>query len=343
MNSDPILEKLVRGDRDSEALLDPLGEANPLCTVGYGRAMQALGREVWIVGLQSEQSSRDATLCCLQRGRLSVELEFPSLPTIARDAQFWEVVDRLCERTGVTDIVAGSFNSTPFELPTLRGERSRRTRQELVLRLTDNDPPVRLGSNHKRNVKKAQKAGVMIRRTREKLEWLADHAALIRHSAQRRIARGESMSEETGAPLHRALLENGAAELFQAVLGTNVLSSVLILLSPRTGYYHSAGSSPEGMSIGASHFLINGIAGVLKEEGRNTFNLGAAEEGSSLARFKLGFGPETNVLPAATCYVGPTWRRHIINLIKLTRESLSSRKFHRAPPDSQPRGARGRS
>lgn len=319
MNSDRILEKLVRGDRNSEALLARLGAANPLCTVGYGRALQALGREVWIVGLRSEPSNWDATLCCIKRGRLSVELEFPSLPTIARDTQFWEVVDRLCERAGVTDIVAGSFNSTPFELPTLRGEMSRQTRQELVLRLRDSDSPVRLGSNHKRNVKKAQKAGVTIRRTRERLDWLSDHIVLMSQSAQRRIARGESISASTDTMPYRALMENGAAELFQAVLGTNVLSSVLILLSSRTGYYQSAGSSPDGMSVGASHFLINGIAGVLKEEGRDTFNLGGAAEGSSLARFKLGFRPETIVLPAATCYVGPTWKRKLRSAIQLMR------------------------
>lgn len=123
----------------------------------------------------------------------------------------------------------------------------------------------------------------------------------------------------TDTILYRALMENGAAELFQAVVETNVLSSVLVLLSSRTGYYQSAGSSHDGMNLGASHFLINGIAGVLKEEGRDTFNLGGAAEGSSLARFKLGFGPETVELPAATCYVGPIWKRKLRSAIRAVR------------------------
>lgn len=319
MNRDHILIKLVPGNRDSEVLLAQLGAANPFCTVEYGRAMQTLGREVWIVGLQSGPCGVDGALGCVRKGRLSIELEFPSLPVIARDIRFWEVVDRLCQRAGVTDIIAGSFNSTPFELPTLRGEVSRHTRQEFVLGLRGSDPASLLGSNHKRNVKKAQKAGVTIRRTRERLEWLSDHTVLMSHSAQRRIARGESISMGADTKPYRALMENEAAELFQAVLGTNVLSSVLVLLSARTGYYQSAGSSPDGMSIGASHFLIDGIAGILKEEGRDTFNLGGAAEGSSLARFKLGFGSETIVLPAATCYVGPIWKRKLQSAIRLIR------------------------
>jgi hypothetical protein len=339
MNSDQMLAEFVRGDRDHEELLTRLGEANPFCTVEYAKAMQALGREVWIVGLQSKPSVWDAALGCIRKGRLSVELEFPSSPAIARDLRFWEVVDRLCERAGVTDLIADSFGSTPFELPTLRGELSRNTRQEFVLRLTDTDLPSLLGSNHKRNVMKAQKAGVTIRRTRERPEWLSDHTALMSHSAGRRTARGESVSISTDSISYRALMENGAAELFQAVSGTNVLSSVLVLLSPRTGYYHSAGSSPDGMKMGASHFLMHGITRILKDECRETFNLGGAAEGSSLARFKLGFGPETLALPAAACYVGPTWRRNIITLIELARES--SRKFRRWTPDSEPRDTRG--
>lgn len=125
MNSDQILAKLVRGDHDSEALLAQLGAANPFCTVEYSRAMQALGREVWIVGLQSRPSGWDAALGCVKKGRLSVELEFPSLPAIAQDTRFWEVVDRLCERAGVTDVIANSFGSPPLVLPPLRGESAR--------------------------------------------------------------------------------------------------------------------------------------------------------------------------------------------------------------------------
>jgi RimJ/RimL family protein N-acetyltransferase len=181
------------------------------------------------------------------------------------------------------------------------------------------DPLSLLGSNHKRNVKKAQKAGVNIRRTREKMEWLSEHTALMSHSAQRRIARGESISVDADTKPYRALMQNGAAELFQAVLGENVLSSVLVLQSARTGYYQSAGSSPEGMNMGASHFLISGIAGVLRQEGRQTFNLGGAAEGSSLARFKLGFGPEIIALSEAVCYVGPKWKTKLRSAIRLMR------------------------
>lgn len=327
MDYEQILTQLTRGDSETEALLAHVGAANPFCTVEYGRAMQALGREVWVVALKSSATEEDGALACLRKGRLSVELEFPSLPAIARDVRFWDVVDRLCRKIGVTDIVAASFGSPSFELPALRGELSRHSRQEFLLPLRECDPASLLGTNHKRNVKKAQKAGVTIRRTRENVAWLSDHALLIGQSAQRRLARGEAISIGAATASHRVLLENGAAELFQAVLGNNVVSSVLVLLSPHTGYYESVGSSPEGMATGASHFLIHGITGILKDEGRDTFNLGGAAEGSTLARFKLGFGPETRVLQEAACYVGPVWKRKLrsaIHLVSSDRERLIS-------------------
>src|ERR1039458_4204023 len=121
MNSDPILTRFA-GDRGSEVLLTRPGAANPFCTAEYGRAMQALRRDVWIVGLQSGPCCEGVALACVTKRRLTRELEFPSLPPIARDTRFWEVVDRLCKRASITDIIAGSFGSTPFELPTLRGE-----------------------------------------------------------------------------------------------------------------------------------------------------------------------------------------------------------------------------
>ncbi len=319
MSTTSILTKLASGDRSSEELLTQSSRANPFCTVQYAQAMQSLGRDVWLVGVRSDSSNPDVTLGCIKRGRLSVELEFISLPACAASGEFWRAVDQLCRQAGVSDLVAATFNSPSFELPPLRGELSRRAREEYVLPLTGADLGAKLGSNHKRNVKKAQKAGVNIRRTRDNLDWLTQHTTLMAQSAQRRVARGEAVALDTEAAFYRALMQQGAAELFQAVLGDSILSSVFVMLSPLTGYYQSAGSSPEGMSLGASHFLLHEIAQVLQREGRYTFNLGGADRGSSLARFKLGFGPETVLLTAATAYIGAPWKKKLRSAVTLAR------------------------
>jgi GNAT superfamily N-acetyltransferase len=99
---------------------------------------------------------------------------------------------------------------------------------------------------------------------------------------------------------------------------------VLLLRAATSGYYQSAGTSPEGMAIGASQFLIHAVAQALRAEGASTFNLGGADDGSSLARFKAGFGARCIALPSAQCYVGPRWRRLATRGVELVRHDRST-------------------
>ena len=125
---------------------------------------------------------------------------------------------------------------------------------------------------------------------------------------ERRAARGESVSTNpVAAKEHRAYLASGAGELFQAVHNGHVVSSLLVLRSARTAYCQSTGTSPEGMRIGASPFLFHSVCAELNREGVRTINLGGTPEGSSLARFKAGFGATEVRLCACTCNVGPVW------------------------------------
>lgn len=312
-----ILARFANGASDAGALLTQAGVDNPFCTPEYARAMQAMGRDVWIIGIETT-GGRDAALALIRRGRLSTELEIESMPRVASD-DFWRQVRNLCKRCKVTDLVLGSISSRPFQLPALAGETTRRNRYEFVLRLSESGETGALSNNHRRNIRKAQNAGLAIRRTRDNVAWVSEHIALMKKSADRRIHRGESVVIDGTGVLQHTLLEAGAGELFQAVREGEVLSSIFVMISPRTGYYQSAGTSPEGMSAGASHFLIFSVAGILAAEGRELFNLGGAEERSSLARFKSGFGAKAVALPAATYYVGPVWKKQLRSMIQLLR------------------------
>jgi hypothetical protein len=304
---------------DVSLLFSHVGEHSPFLTPHFAGAIQSLGREVWVIGSPDQNAPTELALGFVKRGRLSVELEFYSAPAVVGDPRFWQAVETVCRQADVTDIILGSFGSPAFQLPLYAGEVSRQKRHEFILPLRDIDLASQLSPKHKQNVKKALKAGMVVRRSRDDLGWVEQHLALMGHSATRRLARGEAVSFNSDISEYRALLQQGAAELFQAVRGDEVLSSALVLLSPRTAYFHSAGTRSEGMSTGASHFLLFHITHILQCEGRWQFNFGGAREGSELARFKRRFGAEAAERVSATYYVGPRWKRKLRHAVELLR------------------------
>ena len=314
------------------ATLGELGAAqpdNPFATPAYADSRRRVGYAIRVLALRGAHDGL-ATGCLglLTTGRLNRTLEIPSLPALAVDSAFWSGLRELCRTEGVTTLALDTFASPPgTEIPDIGPRTTRRDRQEFVVDLVGDASP-RLGSNHKRNVKKAQKAGVQVTRTRA-TDAVSTHHALMTSSLDRRRTRGEQVSDAAASMDHRAFLESDAGELYQAVSGATVLSSVLVLRAPTSGYYQSAGTSAEGMATGASHFLIHAIAQALQSEGATTFNLGGADEGSSLARFKEGFGARRVGLPSAHCEVGPRWRRVATRAIEWVRRD---RAAMRPPP-----------
>lgn len=136
----------------------------------------------------------------------------------------------------------------------------------------------------------------------------------------RRRNRGEEVPDVGSSVEAAALLESCCGELYQATDGERVLSSALVLHAPNGAYGHSTGTSPEGMKLGASHFLIHSISTELAGKGVAALNFGAAEEGSGLARFKRDFGTTTSHLPSAVCYIGSTPRRVMYKALRALRD-----------------------
>ena len=272
-----------------------------------------------MLGLK-DRSGEIATGCgaFLTLGRLSRTLDVPSLPHVSAETSFRDGLREFCREHRVTTLVIGTFGSPAgVEIPPFGSDCARRNRCEFLLDLTG-DLTSMLRSNHKRNVKKGDKAGLVVRRTRSP-EAAIIHRGLMNQSMDRRRSRGENVGRIGPSPDHIAYLESGFGELFQAVHDDTVMSSVLVLHAPKGGYYQSAGTSPEGMAMGASHFLINRIAIQLSEEGREVLNLGGADENSGLAKFKEGFGASPVPLQAATYNLGAWWRRKILQASRLVR------------------------
>jgi lipid II:glycine glycyltransferase (peptidoglycan interpeptide bridge formation enzyme) len=298
------------------AALDP---CNPFHTFEYAEAMRSLGTQPWLLLLKEDGRVIGGCTGFLRAGRIKRSLEIPSVPWISPAEIFWAGLSGFCRQKRVSELSLDSFASARTEIPSIPGELSRRVRVEYVLPLANSDFSSGMSSNHKRNAQKAQKAGVTIERTTE-VAASKDHVRLQDASMERRMDRGEAVVADAQTRTPAALVKHGAAEFFRATRDGQVLSSILVLRAGRGAYYHSAGTSQEGMSIGASHFLIRQVAETLRHEGMEKFNLGGADASTpGLERFKTGFGCQAVQLEAAQFYVGTPLQRGLGAVVSLVR------------------------
>ena len=315
----------VRTDPD-EDLLWAIAEAepeNPFHTPAFVRArIRRGGRPVAFLA-SSGGMPRGCTAFIVQ-GRIHRDLEIISAPAVDAAHPLWDAIRAFCVREGITRLRVQSFGSTGGAIPVIGRESSRHQRREYVLDLGSECPPLTLSSNHRRNLRRAERAGIEVTETSEP-KACEIHAALIGLSMSRRQERGERVSADTPSAMFRHFLETGAGVLFQAALpGGPVLSSVLVLLAARGAYYHSAGTSPDGMTQGASQLLIATVAERLRDRGIILFNLGgAAEDQTGLTRFKCGFGSRTVELETASFDVARGTRRVITTLVDQLRTGKS--------------------
>ncbi len=280
-----------------------LHPTNPFYTSQYISFRRTQGFTPCILISDHSQSK----ICCpafMKTGRLRCSLEIPSMLHLSADEPFWQGLMDFCRQKGVSDLSINSFSSQGGVIPQLNHEKSRKARWEYVLDLKHPESLTKMRKGHSYSVKRARKMGIEMRRVRD-LEGVTAHARLIGISMQRRKDRGENVTTSVEMNNLLRLTESGAGEIFQAVLSGQVVSSNIILMAEKAGYNHTQGSSPQGMECGAAHFLIHEIACVLRNEGKEIFNLGGTDDPdpeSCLRKFQTGFGPVTNTieLEAAT-------------------------------------------
>lgn len=306
-----IMSELFRVERNASRLL--LSEiaasnpANPFYTPQYIDARSSQGAAPLIL-ISDHGQPRIYCPAFMKTGRLRCSLEIPSMPGVRGKEPFWQGLMAFCRQQGVSDLSVNSFGSQGGAIPQLNHEKSRKSRWEYVLDLKHPDTLKKMRKGHAYSVKRARKLGLKIRRARD-LEAVEAHARLIGVSMQRRKNRGENVTTSVVTNDLLRLIQSGAGEIFQAVLPNAVVSSNFILLADKAGYNHTQGASPEGMDCGAAHFLIHEIACILRDEGKEQFNLGGTDDpdpDSGLVKFKTGFGAATlkNELEAARFEVG---------------------------------------
>ena len=319
-----LLEFQSEADPSDEACrrLEQLSPTNPFNTGSYLDAMRRQGYQCWILSVRQEDRLIAGCYASMKTGRVNRRLQIDSIPSFdhseAQDA-FWSGLAEFCAEHRVSFLRLDSFGSSSALIPPFGHEVRRTGRYEFVLVLETSDLWALLSSNHKRNIRRALKSGVTIRKTSTE-GACRQHAKLMVKSMERRSKRGEAVSAEEEIDPCLVLIHAGVGEMYQAVHEDAVVSSILVLKSSQGAYYHSAGTSPEGMSLGASHLLIHECCKDLQAQRMEVFNLGgAAEKGSGLARFKSGFGSEVNELESAEVFVGGTFRRALNRLVNAFR------------------------
>ena len=285
----PLIERVAASD-----------PTNPFYTPEYASACQSLGEQACFIGLCRGEDVVSGCIGFLSGSFLRRSLTIHSLPGISSPQVFWQGLLELCRELKVWRLQVDTYASPSGDIPRLPGELTRRTRKEHVLDLEQEDVLDGVSSQHRRNISRAVKAGLSVHRTRE-ASACAQHLRLMNASLERRAQRGEEVESREQHARTLALLTSRAGELFQAVDGEKVLSSILILRSSRGAYYQTAGTLPEGMKLGASPFLVSRVAAILRQEGARVFNLGGATaDNPGLHRFKAGFGAREVMLEAAS-------------------------------------------
>jgi GNAT acetyltransferase-like protein len=306
------------------AQVEALSPTNPFATAAYAASTRIAGEAPWVVGLREHGTLKSAAFAYERAGRINRTFTISSVPDISDAKMFWDSIVDLCHQANFSRLEVNSFASPPSALPILPGEFSRRKRWEFVVDLRDPDLWKKTHDNHRRRIKKSQKVGIEFRCS-SKGEDTNDHARVIAASMERRTKRGEYVPTVQETSGFRAFLETGAGKLFQAVNKGEVLSSAMVLVSKTGGYLQSGGTSPEGMELGASHFLQHEIMKTLQSEGKELYNLGGTDEPESgLAMFKIRFGAHSIPLEATEVLVGKTMRAAVAHLARRVQAHSSN-------------------
>ncbi len=301
------------------AALARLQPENPFATAAFMDAEKAFRGQPWLLTLQDDGNPILGCLAFIKSGRVNRILSVPSLP--AGTDVFWRGLHSFAQQNRADVLELNSFASPALRIPALGEERARTERTEFVVPTMAGtvDLLARMQATHRQRVRKGIKAGLEVR-TSSGEECLADHVRLMSASMRRRSERGEIVPDEITPESIRPYLETGWCTIYQAVMGGEVFSSMMVASAKSGGYLHTSGTSPNGMAIGASHYLIYRILLAAQERGASVFNLGGVtDSASTLADYKRYFGAETVALEAAEFYMGNALNRILNSSISVLR------------------------
>lgn len=240
-------------------------------------------------------------------GRLFRRLDFESYPAAQKgDADLTRLMIgqlvAFARREKYRTIAIQSYGAavTLSDLNTFGLVPNSRTEFILDLTLSEEGQWKRLSTHHRRKIRKAQEAGLLLQEV-STLEGVRALRRLQGSSRDRRVRRGETLPlledayyEEFG----RQYFSRNLARLFLMMKEDRPVSAALITLYRGRALYVFGGSSEEGFAADAPALLFWQVFSRCRELGIREFNLGgvpgaAVDPGSQshgLYRFKAGFG-----------------------------------------------------
>jgi hypothetical protein len=298
--------------------VEKLALSNPFYTLSYIKSMSLQGNLPVILSLRQNDRLLCACPAYISSGFLYRKLIIDSLPDLPEGLDsnvFWNGLMRFCEEFRISDLTTNSFASTRVSIPSLPSEVFRKNRWEFVIELQKTDLWKTMRKNHRWNIKRARKVGLTVRRAMDDKAY-KEHVLLQLDSKKRREKRGEIVTEDIYDHYYISFIKTGAGQLYQAVKDNKVFSSVLLLMAERGVYAHSAGTSPEGMKCGATHFLWYEVFNILKNQNLEIFNLSGVDQlNSGLAQFKTGFRGARIDLESARFYFGNVYKKKLRTVI----------------------------
>jgi lipid II:glycine glycyltransferase (peptidoglycan interpeptide bridge formation enzyme) len=235
------------------------------------------------------------------------------------DSSLWSALLDFAKKERATSIDIEVISSAAPEIPRLDNEISRQVASAYVL---DFSKPNSISSNHRRNIQKAEKNNVRLIK-QQLSDAVKSHLVVCEASGERRATRGENVAYLPEEENVRRLLEDPrSAAVYQAAIDKKVVSSMIVVFVGEYAFFDTAGSSPEGMGFGASHYLMSKVIDELRAADLKAFNLGLGTESrAGLGRYKAGFGANRYFVETVSVDTSSIGRRAILNLAARIRGS----------------------
>lgn len=223
------------------------------------------------------------------------------------DEQQWDAVldalERYAYANGAVGVEFGPYQSNCPRGCVAARDYDIRTYYEFPIALGPDEDTLmaNLSTERRRNIRKAEKAGLTIEQgsTRDDLLILD---ALQSQTKERASQRGDDFPgyQEAYLDAHESALAGDAASLFIARKDGEPISAALITHFNKRSYYFFGGTSQAGYKCGASPFVLWNALLASKARGFREFNLGGVRGDMrdkdspffGLYRFKRGYGAE---------------------------------------------------
>jgi hypothetical protein len=317
---------------DSELLHELYFLSGENCHLNPGilKANSAKGTTLLVLSVSQERQTLAFGVARESNRWFARRIVFQRLPQFIDKSEkvvncFWRGLQEYCQNRRVLQLDLNAFNSQPIEVPNLSSIAKTTNRQEYIidLRQLPENRKKGLSSNHRRNIKKAERAGLSYQ-IRNNFEACKDHSRLMAHSMHRRKSRGQSVHYRGSPQKLFNYVQCKAGFIIQAKHDNDWVSSLLIFRSSHQAYYVSGGTSPRGMQLGAAHYLMWKAIQYLSSKGVSILNLGGVSETDTpgLARFKAGFTAKPIELPHRSYITGSLWRYRVVRALHMLKSRL---------------------